>query len=96
MASYAGAPPQNLTLTGTTVDTVIITGAQTSITVLNRGTTDMWVTFDGTTPVAETAGVYPLPAGATFSKQIVPPNTQAVVFVNLLGNGNKYSILGGS
>lgn len=86
----------NVTLSGTTVDTVTIgTGP---FDVCNwTGATDLTVTYASSgaaTPVAGAAETYRVPAGT--SRRIEAPSAMigGTIQIKVLGNGNVYSIDG--
>lgn len=89
---YTEALPSTHTLVGTTADSVTFTGALTSVRVINRGATDIWVRTDGTVAVADAAGTYPIPAGASLVLPLRPVNTQSTGNLSIVGNATKYTV----
>lgn len=101
MASYTAVRAVHKTLTGTTVDTVTLTG-EGNVDVLNRaapGGADMYVTFagDGTTPtnpvaLADDTEIIPPGGFITFTGGANRSDRNSIVKV--VGNGNAYSVIG--
>jgi hypothetical protein len=98
MAAEAGIFTAHATLSGTTVDTVTLSGALTRVTVINRaaaGGADMWVTISTTStapsdPVAAADNTYWIPAGGY--KTFRAGGNGCIV--KILGNSNAYSVEG--
>jgi len=63
MATYAAAKAKHATLTASTVDTVTLSNCS-NVEVLNRGTTELYFTVDGTTPTVAGDNCYIVQAGA--------------------------------
>ena len=90
MATYTVSRAAHKTLTGTTVDTVNITSA--SVEIINRvGTDPLWVTIDGTEPVAGADNIHVVPAG-TWKTIRLGNSTDETATIKILGNGNEYSV----
>ena len=99
MAAVAGPYTAHATLTGTTVDTVTLSGPLQRVTVINRaaaGSADLWVTISQSAtapadPVAEADDTYWVPAGGF--KTFAATGGDGVI-IKVLGNGNAYSVEG--
>lgn len=91
MASYTVERSKHATLSGTTVDTITITGAHNEIEVFNRsGSADLYVTVDGKTPTSAGDNTDIVPAGTSL---VVPaPAGDGGTVVKILGNGNAYTV----
>jgi hypothetical protein len=50
VASYSVVRAKHATLVGATVDTITLSGGIVNVLVTNRGSTDIYSTFDGTAP----------------------------------------------
>ena len=100
MASYSASKVANKTLSGTTVDTVSITGGWPAIEVVNRSVSSiLWAVCGppGTTPSDPTAAgdnIEPVQPGERILVHVgqVTPNVSKIVKV--LGSGNDYSVVG--
>ncbi len=101
MASYSAVRSVHKTLTGTTVDTITLTGTIKKVAVLNRaaaGAADLSITHGeaGTTPAAPTALVddseFVAPGGFVELNPLLSPGDSVVV--KIIGNGNAYSVIG--
>lgn len=91
MASYSVAKAAHPTLTTTTVDTVTLTQAWNRVEVANRsGAATLWVTTDGSTPVAAADNIEFVPPGTT----LVLVDMDGSVTLKILGNANEYSVTG--
>lgn len=97
MAAVAGVRTAHATLSGTTVDTVTLTGAVRRVTVINRaaaGSADLWVT------ISNTATAPSDPVSAADETYWIPPQgfktfaASGGAIVKVLGNGNAYSVEG--
>lgn len=89
MAAYNVDRTAHKTLSGTTVDTATLTGEVGWLEIVNSGATDLTVTFDGTTPVANADGT-----------EVVFAYDNAIFenpgrVVKILGNGNIYHLAAG-
>lgn len=99
MASYEVFKAKHATLTGTTVDTVEVTGYWRYLEVLNRdGAVPLWVTSSTdpahapADPVAEADDVDYVPVGSVV--QIAHPVKATTPWtVKVRGNGNGYSVI---
>jgi hypothetical protein len=92
MTSYSVARAKHATLSGTTVDTVTVTGAHEEIEVLNRsGAADLYVTTDGSVPVAGADNTDIVPVGTSLVLRASAGEGGTVV--QILGNGNAYSVV---
>lgn len=82
------------TLVANTVKTESIDAYCAQITVINRSQTgEIWATFDGTTPVVEGVGSFPV-LGA---QAMQAPSFSQITTVKLLSTGAlKYSLIGES
>lgn len=90
MATYTANRAIHKTLTGTTPDTVNIPSA--TVEVLNRvGTSPLWVTVNGVAPTASGDDVHVIPSG-TWKRIVVSNSTTTNAVVQILGNGNEYSV----
>lgn len=88
MASYSDAASAHKTLSGTTADSVTITGG-VRLVVINRDVSaPLYVRGDGTTAVAEAGGTRYVGPGAWV--EIDKPADGGAVSV--VGNGNAYSV----
>lgn len=96
MASHSAAKAVHKTLSGTTVDTVTLTGGWSDIEIINRGTTDLTVVFDnGATPSDPTAladDTEIIQAGSALMVDADPGDGNFVA--KLKGSGNAYSVIG--
>jgi len=100
MASISKAIAVHTTLSGTTVDTVTLTGAPNEADVLNEasaGGANLYVTsgWTGNTPAEPTASgddTRVVPPGGFITIKI--PGVGAAVIVKIIGNGNAYSVEG--
>ncbi len=100
MATATVVRTSHATLSTTTVDTVNLTGAVSRVNVINRsGTANLTVTWasgaapSATTPVALAAETYLVPPGQSLTFAVgglINQTTQ----VQVLGNGNAYSVQG--
>jgi hypothetical protein len=93
MASYTVVTAAHKTLTAGTVDTVTITGSYARVEILNRsGTADLYFTNDGTVPSGGCDNCGIVPAGTSVN---VPASDAAgSEIVQVVGNGNGYSVIG--
>lgn len=99
MATLTDRDSVNATLSGTTVDTVTLTGRWRTIEVYNREpalTGDMiWFTINGSAPVAEAEGAIPVPAGTAREIDVFLPDAgHDPDPIKVLGNGNDYTVAG--
>lgn len=99
MATYTVDQAAHKTLTLTTVDTVNI--PSNVVRVMNRvGADPLWVTVDGTDPVASADDMHVIPPGswkdikvsATHLRQDVDDPNVVLAVVKVLGNGNQYTV----
>jgi len=95
MATVTVTQNAHATLSGTTIDTVNLTGGgSTGVRVGNRaGTAALWVTVGATLPADPSASAdktYVVPAGLW--RQINFDAGNAGYFVKVLGNGNDYTV----
>jgi hypothetical protein len=89
-ATQAGAWEK--TLVASTVDTVTFAGDLSMVTVINEGTTGLYFSVDGTTPVVGDADAMYCPPAATAS---VPSVEGGGTVVKLISSGApKYSVSG--
>jgi hypothetical protein len=96
MASYSAAGSKHATLSGTTVDTVTLTGGYGAVEVLNRGTNTIWITYGAradtvTDPTAAADGTLAVPAGQVVE---LDANGRGGFTVKLVGNSDDYSVQG--
>lgn len=94
MAAYSHDSSVHKTLSGTTADTVTITGNHESFEVINRGSGSIYFTFapegiGATTAVAEASGTTVVPPGAAVST--AAPGDRGTV-VSVVGSGDAYSV----
>lgn len=99
MATISKATAAHATLSGTTVDTVTITGGYGAVEVANRsGATTLYVTVDvGTAPTAPTAAgddTFFVPPGTTLLIDTQKDGISGGTVVKIIGNGNDYSVTG--
>jgi hypothetical protein len=102
VASHTAVTAQHATLSGTTADTITLSGAVTSVDVLNRaaaGGADMYanISWHGATPTAPVAAADDLqyiPAGGYCTFTYSGGGTDSSVVVQVVGNGNDYSVIG--
>lgn len=93
MASYTVTTAKHATLAAGTVDTVTITGGFSRVEILNRsGAADLYVTNDGTTPSGGCDNCQIVPAGSVLN--IPASAVSGSEVVNVVGNGNGYSVIG--
>lgn len=93
MASYSVTTAKHTTLVAGTVDTVTITGGYPRIEVLNRsGVADLYFTNDGTVPSGGCDNCYIVPAGSSLN--IPASDVAGSDVVQVVGNGNGYSVIG--
>lgn len=91
MATATVAHSHHGTLSGTTVDTVTIEGAHEEVEVIERsGTSDLYVTADGSTPTSGGANTEIVLAGTACV--IKASAGEGGTVVKVLGNGNAYSV----
>lgn len=87
MAQYSVEHAKHGTLSGTTIDTVVITGEMGDIEVVNReGTAPLYVTTDDSTPAAEADNTEFVAPGASVT---LSPETR---IIKIIGNTNEYSV----
>lgn len=102
MASHTAVTAQHATLSGTTADTITLSGAVTYVTVLNRagaGGADMYanISWFGATPTAPVAAADDLriiPPGGYVTFAYLGGGTDTSIVVQVVGNGNAYSVEG--
>ena len=106
MANYTLNVAKHATLSGTTVDVVTTTTTGSDIEVLNRGTTDLFVTFGNGLQATEIANpttngddTVIIPAGygvvlpdVAYSGSTRGRNANMRLFIKVLGNANPYTI----
>lgn len=91
MASLSAAKSKHATLSGTTVDTVTLTGGYEFVEILNRHATEILsVTTNGVTPTAAGDDTEVIPGGGS----VVLEFSGATAAVKIIGNGNAYSVTG--
>lgn len=98
MAEYTVETAAHKTLTGTAVDT--ITMPSNSVRIINRtGAGPLWVTTDGTQPVAEADNILVVPPGTWIEAQVsddiarhTATSTTKRAVIKVLGNGNAYTV----
>lgn len=91
MPSYTGATSYHKTLTGTTVDTVTLTGSPDRAEVSNRsGSATLWLTkgASAAAPVAEANGTDFVLPGQSLEIEMASDGV-----VQILGNANAYSVV---
>lgn len=104
MAAQTAVLTQHATLSGTTVDSVALSGGPTEVSVLNHaaaGGANLYVTYGFgtavaslTDPVAAADETYVVVPGG-FITFFEPNKTRrAIVSVKIIGNGNAYSVEG--
>lgn len=93
MASFTVSGAKHATLTAGTVDTVTLTGGWGRVEVLNRtGTADIYFTTDGSTPSGGCDNCQIVPSGSSLN--VPTSDAGGTEVVNLVGNGNGYSVVG--
>ena len=88
MADYTAARAKHATLTSTTVDNVTLSVPLTGVSVINRGTVDMYAGFDGVTASSGGDNTYYIGAGDS----LVWFGNRTSLVVSVIGNGNAYSV----
>lgn len=92
MASYSVARSKHATLSTTVVDTVTLSDFGQLVEVVNDdGTNALWVTVDGTTPVASADNTHRVPANGRKLIDVGAPGRTGVA-VKVLGNGGAYHV----
>lgn len=102
MAAQTAVTAQHATLSGTTADTITLSGRITCVDVLNRaaaGGADMYanIAWSGATPTAPAAladDTRVIPAGGFITFQYQNGGIDASIVVQVVGNGNAYSVEG--
>ena len=91
MASYSVRSGVHKTLTSTTADVITLTKRWREVIITNYdGTNKLYVTFDGTTPVALADNTYVVPANSWKSFRF----RNTVQTVSVVGNAGAYSVEG--
>jgi hypothetical protein len=92
VTTYTANVSKHATLTANTVDTVTLASDFNAVEVLNRGTTELYFTVDGSMPTVQGNDTLVLTAGAALSA--TSPLTTATV-VNLISSAaTAYSVTG--
>ena len=97
MATYSVARAKTATLSGTTVDTVTLTGGHDKVEVKNFDTTNNlpFVHASGSTPTSPTAEVDDsVVLGPGEWTEVRANASLGNTVVKLIGNGNKYQVRG--
>jgi hypothetical protein len=102
VASHTAVTAQHATLSGTTADTITLSGAVTHVDVLNRaaaGGADMyanisWYGATPTTPVAAADDLRIIAPGGFVTFEYDGGGVDTSVVVQVVGNGNAYSVEG--
>ena len=102
MATYSVTKSAHKTLTSTTVDTVNLMGAWDGVEVSNRGTVAIYVAWNGVTVTSAGDNTDIVEAGVTKLFSPAPrmagdgpgDNTTAAHSLQIIGNGNAYSVTG--
>lgn len=98
MATYEVERAAHKTLTATTVDTIIMPSID--VRIMNRsGSEPLWVTIDGTEPVAGADDIYIVPANSwielrasSMTARHSADSTTDRATIKVLGNGNQYTV----